>query len=106
MNLLDIMHSEDGTFAPRLAEVATRKLVTDVTEQMTPVALGNVSLAGGEGAWRVLRSPQALREVRHARDGSSHSLRVPGTPRLVHGLQAEGTHDRPGASLRDRPRRW
>ena len=64
MNLLDIMHSEDGTFALRLAEVATRKLVTDVTGQMTPVALGNVSLAGGEGAWRVLRNPQALREVR------------------------------------------
>ncbi len=38
MNLLDVMHSEDGTFAPRIADVALPKLLADVADQMTPLA--------------------------------------------------------------------
>lgn len=38
MNLLDIMRSEDGTFAPRMTRVSTKKLVGDVVDQMMPVA--------------------------------------------------------------------
>ncbi|MGE5184035.1 MAG: ATP-binding protein [Acidobacteriota bacterium] len=38
MNLLDVMRSEDGTFAPKLAEVSVPKLVADVAEQMVPLA--------------------------------------------------------------------
>lgn len=41
MNLLDVMRSEEGSFALRLAEVATDRLITEVLEQMAPVAAGN-----------------------------------------------------------------
>lgn len=39
MNLLDVMRSEDGVFAPRFSGTPTARLVTDVLEQMTPIAL-------------------------------------------------------------------
>jgi signal transduction histidine kinase len=38
MNLLDVMRSEEGTFAPRLALVETTAVIVDVAEQMAPVA--------------------------------------------------------------------
>lgn len=41
MNLLDVMRSEDGTFAPKLAPVAPGALIAEAIEQMTPVAVGN-----------------------------------------------------------------
>jgi K+-sensing histidine kinase KdpD len=40
LNLLDVMRSEEGSFALRLTEVATDRLLTDVIEQMAPVAAG------------------------------------------------------------------
>ncbi|HEU5057097.1 MAG TPA: ATP-binding protein, partial [Kofleriaceae bacterium] len=38
MNLLDVMRSEDGTFAPRLQEVPVDRLLGDVIDRMTPLA--------------------------------------------------------------------
>lgn len=39
MNLLDVMRSEDGVFAPQIAEVPVAHLIGQVAEQMTPLAL-------------------------------------------------------------------
>jgi K+-sensing histidine kinase KdpD len=38
MNLLDVTRSEDGTFSPRLGEVALPQLLGEVVELMTPLA--------------------------------------------------------------------
>lgn len=90
MNLLDVMRSEDGTFAPRLAEVATGKLVSDAIEQMTPVAVGNgcdlhVDVQSAPPAIRcdeelVRRVLQNLLDnaIRHAPEGSRVTLRAGG----------------------------
>jgi len=41
MNLLDVMRSEDGTFAPKIRPVAVGKLVGEVVDLMTPLAIAN-----------------------------------------------------------------
>jgi signal transduction histidine kinase len=41
MNMLDVIRSEDGTFAPCFAEVGVAGLVVDVADQLTPVAKAN-----------------------------------------------------------------
>jgi len=38
MNLLDVMRSEDGTFAANTSDVALQKLIGEVVEQMAPLA--------------------------------------------------------------------
>ena len=86
MNLLDIMRNEDGTFAPRLAQVAPRKLIFDAIEQMMPVAVGNgCELAFDEGnvSSAIVCDEELVRRVlqnlldnaiRHAPEGSRVAL--------------------------------
>jgi signal transduction histidine kinase len=66
LNLLDVSRSEDGAFAPRIADVAISGLLDEVGELMTPLAEGrNQTLALAEEApdLRLRADGELLRRV-------------------------------------------
>jgi len=87
MNLLDMMHSEDGTFTPRLADVPLPKLLADVADQMTPLAAAqSVWLAvDAIGSPASLRCDEELvrRVLQNLIDNALHYSPENGTVRLI-----------------------
>ncbi|HVV84008.1 MAG TPA: ATP-binding protein [Kofleriaceae bacterium] len=88
MNLLDVMRSEDGTFAPRFGERATAKLVSDAFEQMAPLAdasgrtlvldareLPPAIACDEEGVRRLLQN-LIDNAIRHSPEGGTVTLRA------------------------------
>ncbi len=66
MNLLDVTRSEDGTFAPKVSELALPKLVAEVLEQMGPLAAAqHIALVADvdDSSQRVACDPELMRRV-------------------------------------------
>jgi signal transduction histidine kinase len=66
MNLLDVMRSEDGTFAPHLTEVDITRLIADLGEQMAPLASANgqqLAVSAGEAPATIVCDEELVRRV-------------------------------------------
>lgn len=84
MNLLDVMRSEDGVFAPRLAPIDPAKLMADVVEQMRPVAAEHALVAEVDVPPSLVCDEELIRRllqnlldnaIRHTPEGGRVTLR-------------------------------